>query len=73
MILKIQQLIELIHSADTGTPKFISIRLKISERMVYKYIEIIKNEFNAPVRYNRLTKTYYFEGDGKLDLHWQRN
>ena len=72
MIIKIQQLIEIIHLGDTGTPKDISIKLGISERMVYKYIGIIKTEFKAPIKYNRLTKTYFFEGKGTLDLRWQK-
>jgi transcriptional antiterminator len=72
MIIKIQQLIEIIHLGDTGTPKEISIKLGVSERMVYKYIGIIKTEFKAPIKYNRVTKTYFFEGKGKLDLRWQK-
>ena len=72
MIIKIQQLIEIIHIGDTGTPKDISIKLGVSERMVYKYIGIIKTEFKAPIKYNRVTKTYFFEGKGKLDLRWQK-
>jgi hypothetical protein len=71
MIIKIQQLIEAIHAGDTGTPKDISTKLGVSERMVYKYIQIIKTEFKAPVKYNRVTQTYFFEGKGKLDLRWQ--
>ncbi len=72
MIIKIQQLIEAIHAGDTGTPKDISTKLGVSERMVYKYIEIIKVEFKAPIRYNKVAKTYFFEGIGKLDLRWQK-
>ena len=72
MIIKIQQLIEIIHLGDTGAPKDISLQLGVSERMVYKYIEIIKTEFKAPVKYNRIRKTYFFEGNGKLDLRWQK-
>ena len=72
MIIKIQQLIEAIHAGETGTPKELSSKLGVSERMVYKYIGIIITEFKAPIKYNRLTKTYFFEGKGKLDLRWQK-
>ena len=72
MIIKIQQLIEVIHAGDTGTPKELSTKLGVSERMVYKYIGIIKTEFKAPIKYNRVAKTYFFEGKGKLDLRWQK-
>ena len=72
MIIKIQQLIEAIHAGETGTPKELSCKLGVSERMVYKYIGIIKTEFKAPIKYNRFTKTYFFEGKGRLDLRWQK-
>lgn len=72
MIIKIQQLIEAIHAGETGTPKELSSKLGVSERMVYKYIGIIKTEFKAPIKYNRLTKTYFFEEKGRLDLRWQK-
>jgi hypothetical protein len=72
MIKKIQQLIVIIHSGDTGTPKEVASKLSVSERMVFKYVDIIKNEFKAPIKYNRVTKTYYFEEQGNLDLRWQK-
>jgi transcriptional antiterminator len=73
MISKIQKLIDEIHDGNTGSPKQISIKFKVSERMVYRYIDIIKNEFNAPVKYCRIKQTYYFETKGKLDLRWKKN
>jgi DNA-binding CsgD family transcriptional regulator len=72
MLTKIQQLIAIIQIGDTGTSKDISIKLGVSERMVYKYIEILKTEFKAPLKYNSLNKTYFFDGKGKLDLCWQK-
>ena len=72
MIIKIQQLIEAIHAGETGTPKELSSKLGVSERMVYKYIGIIKTEFKAPIKYNRLTKTYFFEAKGRLDFVGRR-
>ena len=72
MIHKIKKLIEEIHIGKTGTPKQISTKLDVSERMVYRYIDIIKNEFNAPVKYCRTKQTYYFETKGKLDLRWRK-
>ncbi len=73
MIVKIQKLIECIHAGNTVAPKTIAEKLGISERMIYKYIDIIKADFKAPVKYNRSTKTYYFESKGKLDLRWQKD
>jgi hypothetical protein len=72
MIIKIQTLIKEILTGDTGTPMELAAKLGVSERMLFKYIEIIKTEFNAPVKYNRITKTYYFESPGNLDLKWRK-
>ena len=72
MIGNIQKLIEDIHLGKTGSPKDISEKLGVSERMIYRYIEIIKIEFKAPVKYSRLNQTYFFEIDGQLDLQWKK-
>jgi len=72
MIKNIQLLIELIHLKQTGSSQQISEMLKVSERMVYKYIAILKTEFNAPMKYDRVNKTYFFEEKGKINLNWQK-
>ena len=64
-------IIDLIQERNTGTPKELAKKVKISERMVYKYMDELKQEFNAPVKYDKSHKTYYFNGSGNLKLHWQ--
>jgi predicted DNA-binding transcriptional regulator YafY len=64
-------IIDLIQERNTGTPKELAKKVKISERMVYKYMDELKQEFNAPVKYDKNHKTYYFNGSGVLKLHWQ--
>ena len=66
-------IIDLIQERNTGTPKELAKKVKISERMVYKYMDELKHEFNAPVKYDKSHKTYYFNGSGNLKLHWQPN
>jgi hypothetical protein len=46
-------------------------KLAVSERMIYKYLDILKSEFNAPINYNRSIQSYYFTEAGSLDLRWQ--
>ena len=67
----IQLLIEFIDSGNTGTPKKLAKQLGISERMLFKYLDILKSEFEAPIKYNRLKQTYYFTEKGSIDLRWQ--
>jgi transcriptional antiterminator len=70
-IKNIQLLIELIEQKNTGTPANLSKKLAVSERMIYKYLDILKSEFNAPIKFNRSTQSYYFTEAGSLDLRWK--
>lgn len=70
-IKNIQLLIELIEQKNTGTPADLSKKLAVSERMIYKYLDILKSEFNAPIKFNRSIQSYYFTEAGSLDLRWK--
>ena len=70
-IKNIQLLIELIDKANTGTPADLAKRLGVTERMIYKYLDILKSEFNAPIKYNHSTHSYFFTEKGTIDLKWQ--
>lgn len=70
-ISNIQQLIQLIDQSNTGSPAALAARFGVSERMVYKYLDVLKSEFNAPIKYNKVKQTYYFTEKGSLDLRWQ--
>lgn len=50
---------ELIRKEATGTPEQLAARLKISKRMVYRYINEI-NEGGKPVVYCRTRGSYKF-------------
>ncbi len=68
----IQKLIDLITQENTGNAKKISIQLGISERMVYKYLQILKQDFNAPVVFFRKKNSYVYTEKGNLNLYWQK-
>ena len=68
---KIKILIELIEKKATGNPAEVAVKLDVSERMVYSYLEILKTEFHVPIKYSRALQTYIFTEEGKLDLNWQ--
>ncbi len=70
-IVKLKEFIELISNGNTGTPKQVSNKLGVSERLVFFYVSILKKEFHAPIKYCRKTKTYYFTEKGKIDLNWK--
>jgi predicted transcriptional regulator len=64
-------LIELIEQKATGSPSEIALKIGVTERMVYKYLEVLKSEFNAPIKYSRANQTYFFTEEGSIDLRWQ--
>jgi transcriptional antiterminator len=70
-IKNIQLLIELVKQKKTGKPKEIAKKLGVSERQVYTYLEILKTEFNAPIKYCKKEETYFFNEEGELTLAWQ--
>ena len=67
----LQKMIDSIAQENTGKPIQFASDLNISERAVYKYISIMRQEFNAPIRYCRKKKSYCFTESGSLDLTWQ--
>ena len=67
----LQRLIEAIEQKSTGNACELANKLNVSERMVYNYLDVLKNEFGAPIRYSRAMKSYFFTEEGKIELRWQ--
>ncbi len=65
---RLEQLHLRIEQANTGTPKELAKFMHISERSLYNLIEELR-DLNAPVCYNRNLKTYYYNGDFKLEIN----
>lgn len=70
-IQKIKHLIHLIRQEGTGTPTELAQRLELSERMVYNYVRLLKDELKAPVEYNKFRKSYYFSEPGRILWEWR--
>ena len=69
-IQKIKHFIYLVKKGRTGSPEEVAKKIDVSERMIYNYVGILKNEFNVPIDYNRYKKTYFFQESGKLIWEW---
>jgi hypothetical protein len=67
----LQKMIDSIAQENTGNPSEFASNLNVSERAIYKYISIMRSEFNAPIKYCRKRKSYCFTENGSLDLTWQ--
>lgn len=44
----------------TGTPEEFAQKLDISRRMLFKYLKILKEEFDAPIIYSPIIKSYQY-------------
>jgi hypothetical protein len=59
----------LILNEMTGSPKHLALKLGLSERSVYNYIAFMKNQLNAPIKYDyqRQSYVYLYEWDYKFN------
>ena len=69
-IKKIKYFIHLVEKERTGAPAEIAEKLEVSERMIYNYVQVLKNKFHAPIEINIYRKSYQFERPGKLHWEW---
>ena len=71
-ITKMKQFIQLVEKERTGSPKEVAEKLEISNRMIHNYVQLLKDDFNVPIEYNRYKKSYNFTSKGKLIWDWQK-
>ena len=57
---RIDRIHQLIKMKATGSPVELAYRLKISERMVYQYLNLMR-EMGAPIKFDRVRRSYYYE------------
>ena len=72
-IQKIKHFIHLVEKERTGSPEEAAKKIAVSERMLYIYVGILKNEFKVPIDYNRYKQTYCFLEPGHLVWEWEVN
>lgn len=71
-ITKMKQFIQLVEKERTGSPKEVAEKLEVSNRMIHNYVQLLKDNFNVPIEYNRYKKSYNFTSKGKLIWEWQK-
>ena len=54
---------DLISIQQTGPPKVLAEKLKLSERMLYHYLNFMKTEMNAPIKYRYEKQSYCYTED----------
>jgi len=63
---RIERMNGLIRRKATGTPAQFAQRLSISQSTLFNYLNILKDELNAPIAYCRYRKTYYYKSEGNI-------
>ncbi len=69
-IKKIKRIDLFIQSRATGTPNDFAKKLNMSKSALYKYLNLMK-EMNAPIRYNNITESYYYEDNGSFEIGYR--
>ena len=64
---RLRKIHQLIKVQNTGTPNELAKKLRISTRLLYLLLEHLK-ELDAPLVFNRCSKTYYYTHDFELKI-----
>ena len=65
---RLQKIHALIKSENTGTPEELARKIHISLRLTYLLLEQLR-EMEAPLSFNRRTKTYYYRDSFDLSIN----
>lgn len=61
---------KLISDEKTGPPQQFAQKLRLSTSTMYWYLTIMR-KYNAPIKYNRIRKTFFYTAIGRLSFHFQ--
>jgi predicted DNA-binding transcriptional regulator YafY len=68
---RLQSIDRLIRKKGTGTPQQFARRLQISERSLFKYLELMK-DLDAPIKYSNKKQSYYYEEEGGFEINFKK-
>lgn len=61
-----------IQNQHTGSPKQLAQKMNLSERTIFIYLNFMKKELKAPIMWDHINCTYYYEENGSLDFLWNK-
>lgn len=64
---RLEQIDHFICIRGTGTPAQLAVKVGISERSIYDYINLLK-QFGAPIKFDRERKSYYYDEEGRFSI-----
>lgn len=68
---RLERIDRLIRIKGTGTPAELAARLKMSERNIYQYLNLMR-DMGAPIKFDPFRETYYYSEDGQFIICFQR-
>ena len=60
-----------IKESNTGSAAQFAKQLEISERSLFNYLNVLKNEFHCPLIFDKSSNNYQFKEAGNLNFKWQ--
>lgn len=63
---RIRRVDAMIRRKSTGPPAEFAKKLGISERWLYKFLKILKEELDCPIEYDRYRKSYVYRKYGNI-------
>lgn len=68
---RLDHLNDLIKKKSTGPPEQLARKLKVSERTIFEYVEILRS-LGAEIKYSRDRQSYYYPVDGTFDFQFKK-
>ncbi|MBU3659849.1 MAG: HTH domain-containing protein [Flavobacteriales bacterium] len=70
-IVRLTELVAIIHAQKTGSVTDLAQRFGIAERTIYYYIDVLRHKFSCPISFDRKKNSYVFTRPGTLNFLWQ--
>ena len=70
-IQRIERLDQLIRLKATGNPNELADKLEISNRQLFNLLNIMRNELNAPIRFDNESNSYIYAEHGKINISYK--
>lgn len=67
----LQHIYQGVKQSNTGSAAQFAKQLKISERSLFNYLNVLKNEFHCPLIFDKSSNSYQFKQAGNLNFKWQ--
>ena len=67
---RLERIDRLIRIKGTGTPAELAARLKMSERNIYQYLNLMR-DLGAPIKFDPSRETYYYSEEGQFIICFQ--